>query len=161
MILTKGHKCYFLGENICGDGIHSREELANKIKSQKVVNVSNPDVLAKGFKEHHNGENIIGDTEGKHLNYLDLNWPTFLAKQMANPIRFKYTQSAFPPGPDTIRELTLIAATTLNSYDFKAYEAVRLNDMAKESQLSISKEEIQSLREETDKGRIHTIEFNY
>jgi len=61
MKLTKGHKCYFLGENICGDGIHSREELANKIKSQKVVNVINPDVLAKGFKEHHNGENIIGD----------------------------------------------------------------------------------------------------
>ena len=49
------------------------------------------------LQESKGSTNFIGDEIGQHLEYNDILMPDFLTKQMVNRIRFKFTQSDFPP----------------------------------------------------------------
>ena len=49
------------------------------------------------LQESKGSTDYIGDEIGQHLEYNDIQMPDFLTKQMINRIRFKFTQSDFPP----------------------------------------------------------------
>ncbi len=75
-------------------------------------------------------ESMIGDFEGKHLDYHDITWPEFLTKQALNRIRFKYQQSDFKPGDNTEEEMITLIAETLRAYHFQDFKSVELNNLA-------------------------------
>lgn len=75
-------------------------------------------------------ESIIGDFEGKHLDYHDITWSEFLTKQALNRIRFKYQQSDFKPGDNTEEEMIAIIAETFQAYHFQDFKSVELNNLA-------------------------------
>ena len=72
---------------------------------------------------------IKDDEHGRHLDAYDLTWHEFLTKQMVSRIRFKYTQSSFPPGEDPEAEILKAVASTLGAYNFKDYQHVRLDNL--------------------------------
>lgn len=85
---------------------------------------------------------IIGDKEGRHLQLKSLTWADFLAKQISHRIRFKYSQSDFPPGEDSDKEILKIIAQTFSSYSFDNFFTIELTNTAEEKTLSIDKEKL-------------------
>ncbi len=69
---------------------------------------------------------IIGDLNGKHLDYTDIIWGDFLAKQIVNRTFFKYGKSDFKPSSDSIKELTDIIKATVNAYNYTEFEGASL-----------------------------------
>ncbi len=73
--------------------------------------------------------NIIGDTDGRHLEITEVTWPEFLSKQIQYRIRMKYQYSSFPPGPNTPQEIADIAAAVTGAYNFTDYSVIVLEDL--------------------------------
>ena len=60
-IFAKGHKCFYRGQNITGDGEHTRDELWQQIVDAKKKDKPDLEVLNPGVKEYFDGLNIVGD----------------------------------------------------------------------------------------------------
>jgi hypothetical protein len=71
----------------------------------------------------------IGDEIGQHLEYNDIKMPDFLTKQMINRIRFKFTQSDFPPQQNYEEAIIGVIADTTRYYHFKDFKEVRTDDI--------------------------------
>lgn len=102
---------------------------------------------------------IIGDRTGEYIDYKDITWPEFLAKQMVFRINYKYQQSAFPPSEDTRSELVTIAAQTVGAYDFTDFDALRLHDLSDDSTYTVTGEELSAYASESSQGRLIHIRF--
>jgi len=105
--------------------------------------------------------NLIGDKEGRSINYKDMLWPEFLAKQMVFRINFKYQRSSFPPSNDTQKELLNIAADTVAAYNFTDFESIKLIDLNTKSSFSVSPQDLAFYATEStsSKGRLIHIKF--
>ena len=71
----------------------------------------------------------IGDEIGQHLEYNDILMPDFLTKQMVNRIRFKFTQSDFPPQENYEEAVIGVIADTARYYHFKDFKEVHTDDI--------------------------------
>lgn len=107
-------------------------------------------------------EIIIGDRTGSHLETYDLSWAEFLTRQMIHRINFKYTQSAFPPYPDALQQLTEIAAETVQGYDFNNFESINFIDLNTERTHVLNKEQLQSVEITPPNlpGKLHHLKFD-
>ena len=85
---------------------------------------------------------IIDDRLGRHLDIHALTWPEFLTKQMLHRIRSKYQQSSFPPSENAQEEILKIAAQTLNAYQFWNFTSLGLNNLADDSYVIFTSEEL-------------------
>ena len=108
-------------------------------------------------------QNLIGDKQGRSIQYKDVVWPDFLTEQLKNRIRYKLTQSEFPPEgkPDT--EIIRIAANTFRFYPFKDYVGIHLYNMREKKSYTYSKDQLFIFEEKPkwqDKGRYTTIRFD-
>lgn len=74
-------------------------------------------------------EAIIEDDAGEHVEYKDITWPEFLARQIEGRIRFQYGQSSFPPSDDPQKEITEAIKNTLKAYDSHPFDAVILKNL--------------------------------
>ncbi|MBF0570980.1 MAG: hypothetical protein HQL12_03820 [Candidatus Omnitrophica bacterium] len=81
------------------------------------------------LQESKGSTNYIGDEIGQHLEYTDILMPDFLTKQMINRIRFKFTQSDFPPQESYEEAILGVIADTNHYYRFKDFKEVRTNDI--------------------------------
>jgi len=81
------------------------------------------------LQEEKGSTNYIGDETGEHLEFNDIKMPDFLTKQMVNRIRFKFTQSDFPPQENYEEIIVGIIADTNRYYHFKDFKEVRTNDI--------------------------------
>ena len=104
---------------------------------------------------------IVGDTEGNHLDFYDMPWGEFLIKQILYRINFRYTRSAFPPSDDTLRQLLEICYTTINAYHFEDFTAIELHDLRTDTRKTVPKAELSAFKpkDTPSKGRLHTIRF--
>lgn len=106
---------------------------------------------------------IIQDTQGRHVDFHDVTWSEFLIKQMLHRIRNKYQHSAFLPSDDTRRELLTIAADTVGAYEFTGFNAVRLHDLAADSETSVTRDELAPYRQDSapaTQGRLIRLQFH-
>jgi len=62
---------------------------------------------------------IIGDTEGKHLDYTDITKEDFLAWQIQHRIRLKFQKPEVQRNADIDKEILRIIAFTLEAYKYK------------------------------------------
>jgi len=104
---------------------------------------------------------IVGDKEGKYINFRDITWPEFLVKQIIFRINYKYTQSAFPPSESDLPkdEILKAAAATIGAYAFTDFASVELHDLNDGALYTIAKEELSAYADEPSKGRLIHIKF--
>ena len=81
------------------------------------------------LQEEKGSTDYIGDEIGQHLEFNDINMPDFLTKQMVNRIRFKFTQSDFPPQENAEEAIIGIIADTTRYYHYKDFKEVRTEDI--------------------------------
>lgn len=106
------------------------------------ANISGAEYMKRYISDLRGNINIIGDEKGKHLNYRQITMGEFLAKQIANRIRFKYERSQFPPSANTKKEILQIVKTTVNIYKFTKFQTVTLKDLKTNQIYSISKQDL-------------------
>ncbi|MDE2028533.1 MAG: hypothetical protein KGJ11_08330, partial [Candidatus Omnitrophica bacterium] len=76
----------------------------------------------------------------------------FLAKQIVNRIRFKFTQSDFPPQQGYERAILSIIANTLHYYHFKDFKEVRTDDIRTKKKMIFTPKELAYFGE--NKGKV-------
>ncbi len=117
-------------------------DIVNGIEFKAVVNavdfkkaMSNPPALSpeeygnRYISEITGNEATIGDTTGKHLDFKEVAWTDFLARQIQNRIYQKYQHSSFPPSEDNEDEILQIINTTLSTYQFTNFNSIKLRDL--------------------------------
>ncbi|MFA5004596.1 MAG: hypothetical protein WC561_00510 [Candidatus Omnitrophota bacterium] len=62
---------------------------------------------------------IIGDSEGKHLDYTDITEEEFLAAQIQHRIRLKFQKPEVQRNADIDKEILKVIAYTLDAYKYK------------------------------------------
>lgn len=91
--------------------------------------------------------NAIGDHAGEHVNYKDITWPEFIAKQITNRIKFKYEQSGFPPTTADKDEILKVVNEAINAYNFDNFETVRLENLADGDVMVFEKEQLETFKD--------------
>ena len=81
------------------------------------------------LQESKGSTDYIGDEIGQHLEYNDIYMPDFLTKQMVNRIRFKFTQSDFPPQENYEEAIIGVIADTTRYYHYKDFKEVHTSDI--------------------------------
>jgi hypothetical protein len=94
------------------------------------------------LQESKGSTNYIGDETGEHLEYNDIKMPDFLTKQMVNRIRFKFTQSDFPPQENYEEAIIGVIADTIRYYHFKDFKEVRTDDVRNKKKMIFSHEQL-------------------
>ena len=93
-------------------------------------------------------DTVIGDYQGTHVNYEDITWPEFLAKQIVNRVRFQYQYSDFKPEEDHEEELLRIVAQTTGTYHYTDFSAVNLYDLATKTPYRFTPDQLKSFLSE-------------
>jgi hypothetical protein len=108
-------------------------------------------------------ETLIGDVHGKFLKYEDEDWTDFLIDQIKTRVKFKFTQSDFPPDSDPDKTIAAIAANTLRFYPFTDYTGLYLYNIRAKKDMLYSKDQLKALEEKAwweGKGKLTTIHFD-
>lgn len=71
----------------------------------------------------------IGDKEGKHLVYRDITLGEFIAGQIQNRISLKFEKLDVGKNADIDKEVSKIVFYTLNTYGFKDFTFVEMNNL--------------------------------
>lgn len=103
------------------------------------------------LQESKGSTDYIGDEIGQHLEYTDVFMPNFLTKQMVNRIRFKFTQSDFPPQENYEEAIINTIADTNRYYHFKDFKEVRTNDIRTKKKMIFTPKQLEFFGE--DKGK--------
>ncbi len=73
---------------------------------------------------------IIGDKTGAKLNYQEITFEEFLVEQIRNRIRMKFQKPEVEKGVDIDKEILKIVALTLNTYGFKDFSFLEMQNLA-------------------------------
>ena len=103
------------------------------------------------LQESKGSTDYIGDEIGQHLEYNDIRMPDFLTKQMINRIRFKFTQSDFPPQENYERSIIGIIADTNRYYHFKDFKEARTDDIRTGKKMIFTPTQLDSFGEDKPK----------
>lgn len=87
---------------------------------------------------------IIGDTEGAHLNYKDITLEDFIAYQIVNRIKLKFQRPEVNKNADIDKEIRKIVAYTLQIYGFKDFSSVELENLLTENKIILNRAAILS-----------------
>ncbi len=96
---------------------------------------------------------FIGDEIGQHLEYTDVLMPDFLTKQMINRIRFKFTQSDFPPQENYEEAIMGMIADTTRYYNFTNFKEVRTDDLRTKKKMIFSTKQLDYFGEDKPKDQ--------
>jgi len=69
---------------------------------------------------------IIGDTEGRHLDYQDITLEDFITSQIQNRIRIKFQKPEVEKNADIDKEVLKIVTYTVNAYNFKNFTLLEM-----------------------------------
>ena len=103
------------------------------------------------LQESKGSTDYIGDEIGQHLEYSDIYMPDFLTKQMINRIRFKFTQSDFPPQQSYEEAILGVIADTNRYYHFKDFKEVVTNDIRAKKKMIFSPKQLDSFGDDKPK----------
>lgn len=104
------------------------------------------------LQESKGSTDYIGDEIGQHLEYSDIKMPNFLTKQMVNRIRFKFTQSDFPPQENYEEAIVGIIADTNRYYHFKDFKEVRTDDIRTKKKMIFTPQQLDFFGADKPKG---------
>ena len=104
------------------------------------------------LQESKGSKDYIGDEIGQHLEYNDIKMPNFLTKQMVNRIRFKFTQSDFPPQENYEEAIVGTIADTNRYYHFNGFKEVRTDDIRTKKKMIFTPKQLDFFGEDKPKG---------
>ena len=104
------------------------------------------------LQESKGSTDYIGDEIGQHLEYNDVQMPDFLTKQMINRIRFKFTQSDFPPQENYEDAIIDVIADTNRYYHFKDFKEVLTLDIRTKKQMILTPKQLDLFGEDKPKS---------
>jgi hypothetical protein len=81
---------------------------------------------------------IIGDQIGKHLDYQEITLDEFIADQIQNRIRLKFQKPEVEINADIDKEILKIISYTLNTYGFKDFSLVEMNNLASGAKVTLN-----------------------
>ena len=81
---------------------------------------------------------IIGDREGRHLNWRDITFEEFLADQIRNRIKLKFQKPEVEANADIDKEVLKIVTYTLGAYQFKNFDLVELTNLATDKKIILN-----------------------
>lgn len=103
----------------------------------------------KRYITQMNGDlSIIGDYQGRHLDYEEIQWPEFLTEQILARIRFKYQRSDFPPSDNHVQEILRIIAQTKQAYDFTDFDSIKFYDLRNGEKYLFGKSQLETFTEQ-------------
>ncbi|OGX46105.1 MAG: hypothetical protein A3G38_01065 [Omnitrophica WOR_2 bacterium RIFCSPLOWO2_12_FULL_51_8] len=82
---------------------------------------------------------IIGDREGLHINYRDVSFSEFITGQIQNRINLKFQKPEVEKDADIDKEVLKIIAYTLKIYNFRDFQEVELNNLAKKKRIILNR----------------------
>lgn len=82
---------------------------------------------------------VIGDSEGKHVKYIDIKLPEFLAVQIQQRVKLKFEKPEVPEGADIDKEIQKIAIHTIRAYDFKDFSSLELYNAATKNRIILNR----------------------
>jgi hypothetical protein len=103
------------------------------------------------LQESKGSTDYIGDEIGQHLEYNDIKMPDFLTKQMLNRIRYKFTQSDFPPQEKYEEAIIGIIADTTRYYHFKDFNEVHTDDVRTQKKMIFTPRQLDFFGEDKPK----------
>jgi len=103
------------------------------------------------IQESKGSSDYIGDEIGQHLEFNDITMPVFLSKQIVQRIRFKFTQSDFPPQESYEEAILNIIAEVPRYYHFTDYQEVHTFDMRAKKQMIFTPEQLEVFGEDKSK----------
>ncbi len=104
--------------------------------------IPNEEYARRYLYEIYGEEDLIGDKTGKKLKVEEISLGEFLAKQIDNRIKFKFTQSGFPPTGEVQDEIWGIIAETYRLYQFEDFEKIKLIDIKAEKESTYDKSQL-------------------
>ncbi len=73
---------------------------------------------------------VIGDKEGKNIDYKDFTLEDFIAMQIQQRIRLKFQKPEVEKNVDIDQEILKIAVYTIKTYSFKDFREIELNNVS-------------------------------
>ena len=98
----------------------------------------------RSISELRGKESIVGDREGKHLEYQEIQWPEFLTKQILNRIRFKYQASDFKPDDDAETQIMSLIAETTRYYHFTDFKSIELHNLRSDTYYHFDRSQLET-----------------
>ena len=87
---------------------------------------------------------VIGDKEGKAINYNDITMKQFIVWQILNRIRLKFQKPEVERTADIDKEIEKIVANTIKIYDFRDFDDAQLNNLLANKRLLLNRAAILS-----------------
>jgi len=108
--------------------------------------------IKRVLQESKGSTDYIGDETGEHLEYNDILMPDFLTKQMVNRIRYKFTQSDFPPQENYEEAIIGTIADTGRYYHFKDFKELHTDDIRTKKKMIFTPRQLDFFGEDKPKG---------
>ncbi len=80
---------------------------------------------------------IIGDMEGRHLDYQDIEFDDFIVAQIEQRIKSKFEKPEVDKNADIDKEIMKVAALVLKIYDVKSIHTVDFNNLLTGNKISL------------------------
>lgn len=85
---------------------------------------------------------IIGDREGRHVNYKNITLRDFIAEQIKHRINLKFQKPEVNQNVDIDKEIEKIIVETINIYGLKDISAAELNNLFTNNKIILNKMDI-------------------
>jgi hypothetical protein len=82
---------------------------------------------------------IIGDTEGRHLDYQNITLEDFIVGQIQNRIRIKFQKPEVEKNADIDKEVLKIVAYTANTYNFRNFALLEMINLLEEKKTILNR----------------------
>jgi hypothetical protein len=98
----------------------------------------------RSIEESNMGYEILGDKQGRHIEYRDIPMEEFLAKQIQHRIKLKFQRPEVTQDADIDKEILKIVVNTLQIYRFADYNYVELNNQLSRNRFILNRAAIQA-----------------
>ncbi len=85
---------------------------------------------------------IIGDKEGRHLNFKDIALEDFVMQQIDYRIRLKFQKPEVEKNADIDKEIIKIAVYTIKAYGLKEFGGIELNNLLTRNKITLTEQEV-------------------
>jgi hypothetical protein len=83
-------------------------------------------------------EEILGDTQGLHVQYKNITWKDFLSSQIIHRIKLKFQKPEVDKDADIDKEIIKVIVYTLKTYDYRDFTTVEINNLLTNNKITLN-----------------------
>lgn len=93
----------------------------------------------RSIEETNASADIIGDSQGRHINYRNITLEEFVPLQIQHRIRLKFQRPEVARTVDIDKEIQKVAIYTIRTYDFTNFKALELNNLLTKNRVILNR----------------------